>query len=172
MAFLRNCDACEHVEVSFSGMNRSEPMGPFAQTWRNGSSSEMSPASPAPRAILRPQARHFSTSPSSITPSEEQSLVRRGPRGHPALALVSPWLPKPPGPQPARHCHQIRKPPPFILLPLMPWGVSIFCFLSGLHSKPQAKENNGKGTGWWQGGRFLGEDGVVPIHNPPFTLEE
>lgn len=171
MAFLRNCDACEHVEVSFSGMNRSEPMGPFAQTWRNGSSSEMSPASPAPRAILRPQARHFSTSPASITPSEEQSLVRRGPRGHPALALVSSWLPKPPGPQPARHCHQIRKPPPFILLPLVPWGISIFAFSLACTQNLRPKRATARGRA---GGRegYLGEDGDVPIRSPPLTLEK
>lgn len=132
---------------------------------RSFSSSTSNPTTSGPS--LQP----FSTSPPPMAPSEEQSLVRRGLQGRPALALVSLWLPKLPGPQPARRCHQIRKPPPSVLLPPVLWGISIFAFSLAYIQNLRPKRT----TTWRRAGgreRYLGEDGDVPVHSPPFTLEE
>lgn len=106
-------------------------------------------------------------SPSTKTPSEEQSLAKHCLRGHRALDLVSPcppaaWPTASPM-LPPQHRNQLLP----ILLPPVPWGDFHFCFLSGLHSKPQAGRRNMERNVDGREG-YLGEDGDVPIHYPPW----
>lgn len=108
----------------------------------------------------------FFQSPSTETPSEEQSLARHCLRDHRALDLVSlcppaAWPTASPMLPPAQKPAASHPPSPCAL------GDFHFCFLSGLHSKPQAGRNNMKRKVDGREG-YLGEDGDVPIHYPPW----